>query len=490
MDVNFAEYRPDAAALESGYTNHLSNVLAKPTLTYGPVKALSNQGTVTGTERIQGAGSFRGTDGTVVTFCGTATKLLLWTGTGWSDITRAAGGAYACPTEGRWVFEQFGADILATNGVDVVQVYTIGSSTQFAALSGTPPVVRYLATVRDFIMTGHQSTDIQGLRWASQFSDTAWTIGVNQADEQALQNKGRITGLQGGQYAVVFQERGITLGTYVGPDPIFQFDEVSQERGCIVPGSISRIEQKIIFLDNDGFYKIEGGQVITPISRGKIESTLWANINQTYLYRCWSFIDQRTNTYYFTYPSVNSSSGDPDSILACQLDTEWWTPLDFGVDVLFGMFASLSVDLDTDVNVADQDLDGAGLVSLDSELYFGSPIPKLAAFNSSFYLCFFEGDNLAAELDTVEAELAKGRRAFVDTIWPKIDGGTLSVKLGTRNRPNDTVTWGSSVSQNNSGECRFRSSAKAHRARVIISAGSTWTHAQGVNFSARMEGDR
>lgn len=486
--IKFAPYAPDRPLLESAYTGYVNNVVPLGE-SYGPIKSIVTTGTAL-TARCQGAGSFRGEDGTIVTFAGDATKLYLWNGTQWNDVSRLVGGAYATEAGGRWVFEQFGNIVVAANGIDAPQTWTIGTSTNFAALAGSPPTCRYLATVKDFLFTAHLSTNISGIRWSSQFDATSWTIGTNQADEQDFLNGGRITGICGGQYAVIFQERAITLGTYVGPSIIFQFDQVSSEVGCLVPGSIAQVEQTIIFADKGGFYRLDGGQQITPIGVDLVDDTFWSTVDQDNLGRVWSVIDHRTMLYYITYPSTASTNGQPDSTLIYSLKRNRWARASFGVDVLFRMFDELSVDLDTDIDVADQNLDGAELPSLDSDIFFGSPVPVLAVFDSNFKVGFFTGDNMAAEVDTVEVELGRGRRAFVDTVRPMVDGGTLSVKLATRDRPNDSPTFGTYVTQNNSGECRFRSSGKQHRARVMIAAGSTWTHAQGVDFSFQIEGDR
>lgn len=486
--IPFAIYAPDRPVLESQTTGYVNNVLPLGE-SYGPIKAVVTTGNAL-SARCQGAASFRGEDGTIVTFAGDVSKLYLWDGTAWNDVSRLAGGAYTTDATGRWTFTQFGNVVIALNGVDQPQAWTIGVSNNFAALAGSPPVGRYGATVRDFYFIAHLSSVNTGVRWSSQFDATSWTIGVDQADEQTFQNDGRITGIVGGQYVVVFQEHGIHKGTYVGPSNIFQFDQVAVDRGCMIPGSIATIEQTVIFADNDGFYRLDGGEIVTPIGVDLVNKTFWNNVDQNYLHRVWATIDHRTMLYWISYPSTAATNGQPDSILVYSLQRDKWARASFGEDVLFQMFDDLSVDLDTDIDVADQNLDGAGLPSLDSDIYFGVPVPLLAVFDSTFKLGFFSGDNLAAEVDTIEAELGKGRRAFVDSVRPMADGGTLSVKLATRDRPNDTPTFTSYIAQNNSGECRFRSSAKQHRARVMQSAGGIWSHLQGVNFNFQVEGDR
>jgi hypothetical protein len=119
-----------------------------------------------------------------------------------------------------------------------------------------------------------------------------------------------------------------------------------------------------------------------------------------------------------------------------------------------------------------------------------SPLTKLGAFDSSNRMAFFEGGSLAAEIDSVEAQLTPGGRTFVSAVHPLIDGGTLLAQVGTRERANDPVAWSGDVQQNVAGSCVVRSSARYHRARVRIAAGGQWKHAQGIEIEAVQEGTR
>jgi hypothetical protein len=99
-------------------------------------------------------------------------------------------------------------------------------------------------------------------------------------------------------------------------------------------------------------------------------------------------------------------------------------------------------------------------------LLSGSPLAKLGAFGFDNRMAFFEGGNLAAEIDSIEAQVNAGNRTFVSAVRPLVDGGTLSVRVGTRERTNDPVAWSTDVPQNAMGTCLVRSSARYHRARV------------------------
>lgn len=482
----FPTWAPDRAELGET-TATLLNVRPRTSDSYGPMQALTEYGNALGSA-CRGVGSFEASNGTVVIFAGTATKLYLWDGTAWDDVTRAAGD-YTLAPEHRWVFTQFGDSIYADNGIDAPQVWVIGSSALWVAASGSPPICRYTAVVRDFLFRAYTTADAREVHWSSQFDADEWVIGTNQGDSQTFQEGGRITGIVGGQYVVIFQQHKITLGTYVGPDLIFQFDEISQERGCIVPGSIASYQQTIIFLDHDGFYRIDGGQQITPIGNDMVDEEIWDQIDEDNLNAVWAVIDPRRKLYIIAWATA---TGIADTVWTYHIPSGRWAPSSYDVECLFFMLPELEIDLDTDIDVADQDLDGAGLPSLDSEIFFASQLKKLGAFSSNHKLAFFDGANLEATLDTAETQLGGGfEQIEVDRVLPLIDGGTPQGKLGYRNRQADAVTYSSAVTMNAQGEIYFREPpARFHRVRVIVPAGSVWSHAQGVDFEAVAGGDR
>lgn len=483
--AEFPEWTPDQPSLMNG-AQTIANVRPRTASSYGPMYALVEYGAAIASA-CRGVGSFEGTDGTVVVFAGTATKLYLWDGTGWDDVSRLAGGAYTLQAEHRWVFEQFGDYVYADNGIDAAQVWEISVSTNFAAATGSPPISRYVVTVRDFLFRLNTTASALTVQWSSQFNSNEWIVGTNQGDTQDFQDGGRITGAVGGQYLVMFQQHRITLGTYVGPDLIFQFDEVSEERGCIVPGSIAAIGQTIVFLDHDGFYRIDGGQVVTPIGDGKVDEEIWANIDQDNLNAVWSAIDPRRKLYIIAWATA---TGIADTVWTYHFPTGRWAPSSYNIECLFFMFPALNTTLEG-LDATYPDLD-AMTPSLDSEIFLATPIKKLGAFSSNHKLAFFDGAALEATLDTTEAQLGGGmRQVEVDRVIPAIDGGTVQGKLGYRNLQSETITYSTAVTTDAYGDQWFRSPpARFHIARQIVPAGSVWNHAQGVNFEIADGGDR
>jgi hypothetical protein len=483
--IPFAEFAPDQPRLDSGASGHVLNVVPVTAQSYGPLPALAPVGAALNA-RCQGAASFRGPDGTILNVAGDATKLYRWDGANWNDKSRISG-PYATAPEQGWSYTQFGSKVIAVNGIDQPQIIEIASPNPFTDLVG-PQKARFAATVRDFVMLGQLDTDQSAVQWSGLNDTATWQPGIDQSDIQSLPDGGRVTGLVGGQYAIIFQETAIRRGTYVGPDLIFQFDAISTERGCAASGSIASYQQLVFFLAADGFFLLSGGEAERPIGDQKVDSWFWANVNESYLHRISSAIDSSRKLYIVAFPSTNSSIGAPDTLLIYNWTVDRWSRAELGVDILCRMMNKLGQTLDS-LDTIYPNLDTMPL-SLDSVLLSGSPLAKLGAFGFDKRMAFFEGGNLAAEIDSIEAQVTPGSRTFIGAIRPLVDGGTLAVRVGTRERSNEPVAWSADVSQDAVGSCLLRSSARYHRARVKIDADGQWNHAQGIDIEAVEEGAR
>jgi hypothetical protein len=483
--IPFAEFAPDQPGLDSGASGHVLNVVPLTAQSYGPLPALAPVGTAL-SARCQGAASFRGPDGSILNVAGDAAKLYRWDGASWNDVSRLSGPYSTAPEQG-WSYTQFGSKVVAVNGSDQPQVIDIASPNPFADLPG-PQKARFAATVRDFVMLGQLDTDQSAVQWSAINDISSWSPGIDQSDIQSFPDGGRVTGLVGGQYAIIFQETAIRRGTYVGPDLIFQFDAISTERGCAAAGSVASYQQLVFFLAADGFFLLSGGEAERPIGDQKVDAWFWANVNQSYLHRISAAIDSSRKLYLVAFPSTDSATGAPDTLLIYNWTIDRWSRAEIGVDILCRMMNKLGETLDS-LDLIYPDLDAMPL-SLDSVLLSGSPLAKLGAFDFGNRMAFFEGGNLAAEIDSIEAEVMPGGRTFLGAIRPVVDGGDLSVRVGTRERATDPVMWSAEVAQNAIGACPLRSSARYHRARVKIGADGQWSHAQGIDIEAVQEGAR
>lgn len=485
MMLEFGEYLPDLPARNNPGITVATNVLPLGG-SYGSFPSFSIYSNALGA-RCQGARSGRDSAGNTYNFAGDATKLYSMSSAAWNDISK--GGGYSVNDDERWSFTQWGSYMFASNYTDTMQKFLMGVDAAFSDVATTVPKARYIATVRDFVIAGNTFDAIDGavpfrVWWSPIGAPTSnWTqSAVTQCDFQDINGEnGWIQQVVGGEYGVIFQERGITRMTFVGSPLNFQFDEVESGQGWSgtpAPGSVIKVGNQIAYLGRDGFYMFNGTSSV-PIGTNKVDRTFWADVDETYLNRICAAVDPNRQIIYWTYASSNATAGNPDKILAynyAPTATKRWGTVVVDTEYLLQSFGE-STSLDG-LDAINTNLDALAF-SLDSRVWTNQRT-FLAGFNTSHKLGTFTGTALSATIETMEKQINEGYRTEVNLVRPAVEGATATttIQLGTRNKQSDSVTYSNAVSENSAGNFSFRSNARFHRARVNISGG--FDHAQGI----------
>ena len=199
----------------------------------------------------------RKTDGTIVVFAGTSTRLYKLDNTtlAWTEVSKGAVAYSALPSTDHWGFAQFGNLVIAVQANTVPQVYDISSGSAFADLGGSPPQARYAAVVGRFlVLSGLLSTPYR-IQWSGLNAITTWTPGVNSSDFQDFPDGGVVRGVAGGEFGVIFQDSVIRRMVYaVGASYVFKIDRIAEDKGLLAPYSLISAGDKIFFLANQGFH--------------------------------------------------------------------------------------------------------------------------------------------------------------------------------------------------------------------------------------------
>lgn len=473
--IPFAEWRPDMPALSQWSREALNVVPAEEG--YRPLNALAATSDALAAPA-QGAAWFRGTDGGTRMFAGDASRLYRLSGKVWSDVSRAVGGGYAAGGDNQWRFAQFGALALAVNGVDAPQKFDLGTGTRWTALGGNPPVGTFLATVRDFAVMAKIGNAPQRVQWSGFNNAETWGSALaTQADFQDLPDGGNVTGLVGGEYGLVFQETSVRRMTYEGPPVVFRLDKIANDIGASVPGSVAGVLDLAFFLHKSGFYMVQGGQAVTPIGRGKVDRTFWADFDELHQFRCSSAIDPVRGLYIFAYPGAGSSGG-PNRLLIYNWRAERWSRADIACEMVFGGASQ-------DARTLEQ-LDAFGPLhdlpySLDSSYWAGPLSLLLFGFDARHRSGSFSGPTLEARLETGEFNPAGAQRAVLRGLRPLVDGGPPGVQVGARETQQDNVAYGTPVGLTPAGLAPVYASGRYFRVRALVPAGATWSNAQGID---------
>lgn len=270
-------WRPDVADYQQEHSTTITNVIPRGD-GYGPVKELQAlSDTLPGTCR----GAFLATraDGTIAVFAGTATDLYLLDNTDltWDEVTRSSGGDYTLASTDQWQFCQSGLNVIACNQNDAPQVYTIGSSSVFAALSGSPPQAKFCTMVSNHLVLSGLLNHPDRIQWSALNDITGWTEGVDGSDIQDFQDGGLVQAVAGGEFGVVFQADAIRRMVYVGGDTIFEFERIVEGEGLAAPYSVIRAGARTFFLGTSGFQSITAGQYPVSISKERFYRTFLAD---------------------------------------------------------------------------------------------------------------------------------------------------------------------------------------------------------------------
>lgn len=473
----FAEFLPDLPDFANPGANEALNVIPRAN-SYGPLNTTSSLGGAL-TARAQGALSARSSGAVIYNFAGDATKLYRYnSGTAlWNDVTRAAG-AYTVAAEDFVDMTVFGDDVITVNNFDAPQVFTMGTSTVFTALGGSPPVARCCATVRDFVFLGGIASALNRVKWSGINNDAQWTVSAaTQSDQQDLPEGGVVMRVLGGEYGLVFQERAIRRFTYVGPPTIFQNDPISNMVGIPASRVTARYQNIAFALSTDGFIRIDNGADITLIGDQKVDSYFLNRLDQTTRHRITAAVDPVNKLFVISWP--NDSTG-ATQLLFHHWPSGRWSRGVITVEMIWDAASDAGYTLDT-LDTVSTNLDALPY-SLDSILWSGPGRILLAAFDTAHKFCTFSGAALAATLETTEARPVDGGQALVTSFTPIVDDvSVLSGQLGTRDRANDALSWGSVVAQQADGRIPVRGNAAYHRARVLIAAAGTWNHALGID---------
>jgi hypothetical protein len=235
---------------------------------------------------------------------------------------------------------------------------------------------------------------------------------------------------------------------------------------------------------------VRAGQAITPIGRGKVDRTFWAEFDEANHFRSSSAIDPVRGLYVFAYPA-NGSNGTPNRLLIYNWHTARWTRAILDCELVFGGVSQQAYAL--------EQLDPFGTLetlpySLDSSYWTGTLSLLLFAFDTSHRSGSFSGPTLSATVETGEfpaslpmgasqglPSVAPGRRGVIRACRPLIDGGSPQIQIGARETQQSGVIYAPATGLTTAGLAPVYSSGRYFRVRATQPAGAVWSNMQGID---------
>ena len=475
--LTFGEWMPDQPSV-SGALTDAKNVVSQA-IGYGPFPSPVTFSTSNAAEDLTTLYAAKQPDGNTALFAAGSTKIYTVSGVG--AITQVKTGM-TTGTNDKVRFTQFGKTVISTNNSQKLQAWTLGTSTSFADLAANAPIAKYITVVRDFVVVAntYESAAQQQyrVRWSAINNETDWTEDVNtQSDYQDIPDGGQIVGIRGGEFGLVFLERAIHRMSYVGTPFIFQFDNISRGKGCMVAGSIAQYQGITFFLSDDGFYMCDG-QNITPIGAEKIDRYFIDNASDSDYGSMSAAVDPIRKLVIWNFKTIYGNR----NVLIYNFKTQKWTYGDAGTDYLSeASTSSVTLEQLDDISTSIDAL----TTSLDSRLYVGGKYFLGGTLGTR--VMTYTGANQTGYIAT--GDLDVGANSVVTLARPIVDNGSATVSIASRTLLDQSVTFNTPVAASSENRVPLRSAGRYHRLK-ITPTGSSWKNAISVDVDVTPQGVR
>jgi hypothetical protein len=473
--VTFGEWMPDQSGI-SGALTDAKNVVSQA-IGYGPFPTPVSFSSAAA-ENLTSLYAAKAPDSNTVFFAAGLSKIYTVSGSG--TLTQVNTGLTTGAND-RVRFTQFGKSVIICNNAEKLKSWVLGTSTTFAEVSASAPIAKFITVVRDFVVCANllETTQQQyRVRWSAINDETDWVENVNtQSDYQDIPDGGQIMGIRGGEFGLVLLERSIHRMTYVGTPFIFQFDNISRNKGCMVSGSVAQYQGITFFLSDDGFYMCDGQNVI-PIGAEKVDRFFLSDASEVDFKTMSTAIDPVRKLVIWNYKSVDATR----KLMIYNFQTKKWTYGDANTDYLgeASSGASTLEELDSISGSID-----ALTTSLDSLLYVGGKYFLGGTYGTRVYS--FTGSSLTGSIATGDIDV--GANSVVTLARPIVDNGSGSLSIASRTLLNQSVTYGTSTAADSENRVSLRSAGRYHRLN-LTPTGSAWKTAVAVDVDITPQGVR
>jgi hypothetical protein len=473
--VTFGEWMPDQSGI-SGSLTDAKNVVSQA-IGYGPFPTPVSFSSAAA-ENLTSLYAAKAPDSNTYFFAAGLSKIYTVSGSG--TLTQVNTGLTTGAND-RVRFTQFGKSVIICNNAEKLKSWVLGTSTTFAEVAATAPIAKFITVVRDFVVCANTLETTQQqyrVRWSAINDETDWVENVNtQSDYQDIPDGGQIMGIRGGEFGLVLLERSIHRMTYVGTPFIFQFDNISRNKGCMVSGSVAQYQGITFFLSDDGFYMCDGQQVV-PIGAEKVDRFFLSDASESDYPTMSAAIDPVRKLVIWNYKSVDATR----KLMIYNFQTKKWTYGDANTDYLgeASSGASTLEELDSISGSID-----ALTTSLDSLLYIGGKYFLGGTYGTRVYS--FTGANLTGSIATGDIDV--GANSVVTLARPIVDNGSGSLSVASRTLLNQSVTYGTSTAADSENRVSLRSAGRYHRLK-LVPTGANWKTAVAVDVDITPQGVR
>lgn len=315
--ISFGDYAPDISDLDTGFSSNVLNVVPRAD-GYGPFQDLVSF-TSTLPSACRGYFFARKSDGSIAMFAGTSTDLYLLNNTtfAWTLVSKGNASYSTLVSSDNWQFAQFNNLVYACQINSVLQVYLLGSSSNFADNAGSPPQASHIAIVNRFIFLSGLLSNSTRIQWCDLNNTVQWTAGTGLADFQDLPDGGTVHGMLGGDNdGIVFQDASIRRVIFApGSAVVFEIIRLSKDDGLFAQYSAVTAGDRVFFISPQGFKMILPGGYPTPIGKERVDRTFFADVDVGNLQLVIAAADPSVTRVYWAYKSISGNAGLFDKVI-------------------------------------------------------------------------------------------------------------------------------------------------------------------------------
>ena len=327
--ISWGEYRPDVTDLTGGLTQSVNNAIPRAD-GYGPFPNLSAFTSALGAQCRGYFTARKVTDGTVVIFAATSTRLYKLNNTTlvWTDVSQGGSAYTTLNVDANWSFCQFNNVVIATQINANPQKFDITTDSAFSDVSGSPPKAAGCTVINRFLVLWQTPANPNAVLWSGLNDITNFTAGTGSSDTQNLPDGGIVLGVVGGEIGLIISETAIrTMSFSPGSDVIFNINKVADGVGTSAPYSITQAGERIFFLSSKGWIQTDhAGSSFNFIGQEKIDRTFLEDYDSANPQLVIGAADPKLPVCYFVYKSSGSSITYADSGLCYNFLLGRWTP--------------------------------------------------------------------------------------------------------------------------------------------------------------------
>ncbi len=416
----------------------------------------------------------------------------------------------------KWTHTDHNGIVIATNGIDVPQMWQVdngipSTANSFRPLTNFPTlmnercdVIRSYKTYLVGLNWDREDKEPRLVKWStasSYYSEpSSWdeTDATLDAGEYELVDtfSDIIDGRPLGDAFMIYKDQSIYSMNFVGTPYIFSFKLMSPSIGALSKNSVVEFEGGHFFMGNNDFY-VNNGQTIIPLLNKRVQRAIYNSLQGESYEKCYAVADHARNEIWACYPSQRSEYIDRAVVWNWEDNTFSFRTLPASAHINYGI-AEIEEGDYWDSSTQEWNL-GEGVWGERNYENVKKNIVISDEYNVKIYRDNFgnlaDNRNMYSFIERTGYDLGDAQAVkWVNAVYPQMSvSGTDSVKVfvGRQMSPEDAITWEGPIlfNPNTQSKVSCRISGKYFGIKIESESDIDWK-LHGVQFNVEQRGIR